>query len=534
VRDDKEVGPMRSAVALFVLGFPTCLFAAEVDRARLRQAACLPVIEAMIDLRVDEEGFHVPGDTPDVRPEIDKLLRALTGDASDAERYHLLANLYARQKDTSREQEARKKAIELYRQQLRAQPNNGRLMGQLGTALEQSGVFSEAETLDREAVKASPEDADVWINLGWFLNQKGIRTLREAAGKSCNAAEALELAKEGHLSPQAAEQAAKCFDEAAPCLDKAVACAPKSTKPYVQRAGSRLFRAEWTNTIRFLRIEPLDAFPQRFSSGLADIRKAVELAPDDSKIVCLGATWEIFAAMESAHLYSTFELPRLWQAIPEEARRSIRESSERLRKFDQAKDVHDAASALELLGIIQLIVMHDAANGVVSLRRSLELDPSRDEVWDTVISVTDTILERPRDALAIAKEWLGHGDRADKRYILAKVYAQLDQLGEAEEQLRAALKLEPKHLQAQVGLAVLFLKRGDDQSLAETGRLLDKAAELVTDATPARQRLDYSATRGIYQALTGHPDEGARMLKAVLQLDGNHRSARPALDVLEH
>jgi predicted Zn-dependent protease len=128
---------------------------------------------------------------------------------------------------------------------------------------------------------------------------------------------------------------------------------------------------------------------------------------------------------------------------------------------------------------------------------------------------------------------LKHKDSAHARYLCAKVHQELGQFGEAEEQVRAALKQEPENFLATLGLAAMLLRHDDAAALAEAGRLLDRAERLLTPTSEGSQQLDYAATRGVYLGLTGDTDRARGFLKAVLEKDGDHRVAREDLAVLE-
>jgi tetratricopeptide (TPR) repeat protein len=529
---------MRNAVALLVLLLGgRALLAGEPDRVKLRQAPRLPSAEASVGVVWDSgRGFSLPGEPADPGPEIDGLRKAMTGDASDAERYHHIAELYGRRKDEPRAREAGGRAIELYRQRVNAEPNNGALLARLGEALDGAGDAKEAETVLRRATSVSPDDPATWMALGSFLTgQTGAAMLQQTPGKRCNGAEVLALAMSGRVPRQAGERAGKCFEEAHACYDRAVACGPQSARVYAERAMFRAFESEWGNAVRLLRVEPLHEHDPKFpEDAVADIKRAAVLAPDDPRIVGSAALWEAFAFAEQRGKRVMTAMSELWEAFPEAKKQAMRDARDRLDQLGRSPDSRTAADALELRGCLQALVMNDAAGADATWRRAIELDSGRESVWDILIALNVTSLDRLDKALELARARLTYRDTAANRFLVAKVCERLDRAGEAEENLRAALKLDPNHLPTCLGLAALCLHREDDGSLVEAGQLLARAQGLLNDDSLPSHRLDYAAARAIQLALTGHIAEAIPLLKGVLEKDGGHRAARQALEALQN
>jgi tetratricopeptide (TPR) repeat protein len=528
---------MRRAVALLVLLLTgSALFAGEPDRVKLRQAAHLPSIEAMTGIQWDSDrGFYLAGAPADPRPEIDRIRKAMTGDARDADRYRRLAELYTQLKDGPQSLQPGARAVELYRQTAKAEPNNGAVLARLGEALDGAGEKEEAEAVLRRAVSVSPDEPATWLALGSFLTGRTASALLPTPGQRCNGAEALALAMSGRVSRQAGERAGKYLEEAHVCYDRAVACGPRSAQTYADRAMYRSFESNWANAIRFVRGEPLHEHDPKFTEqAVADMKRAAELAPDDPRLVGSAALWETGALAERLGKCSMVmaALSDLWDSFPAATKQAMRDAADRLEKLGRSADVRTAADALELRGCLQGLIMNDLAGADATWRRALALDPGRESVWDILIALNVTALQRPDKALDLARQRLTHRDSAANRFIAAKVCERLERWDEAEEHLRAGLKLGANDVPATLGLAALCLRRDDDRSRAEAGQLLARAQGLLTDDSPPSQRLDHAAARAVYLALTGHADEAVPLLKAVLQKNGHHRTAGEALEAL--
>src|SRR5262245_9709398 len=138
---------MRTGLTLLagVLLLPCQAGAQEVDKAKLRKAAQMPRLHVSVGLggsstsRVDSHAQQ-----PDPQEAIKALRKELKGDSSDADRYHRLAELCKEAKDEKGRQDAKAKAAQLYREQLKQEPKDARLLLRLAECLEDE---QEVETL---------------------------------------------------------------------------------------------------------------------------------------------------------------------------------------------------------------------------------------------------------------------------------------------------------------------------------------------------------------------------------------------------
>ena len=213
-------------------------------------------------------------------------------------------------------------------------------------------------------------------------------------------------------------------------------------------------------------------------------------------------------------------------------RASIRDALDRLEALAQSKNRETAAGASEAAGVLRLALQNDLGRAEGDLRRAVAMDPSRGGAWELLAALAFQAKGYLKVA-TVCQEWMKQADSVRGRLILAKAYEKLDRLDQAEEAIHAALKLQPDDFTANLGLAVLLLKRGEDPArMAEAGAQLRRTADLFQKSTPPGQLADYGVILGIYQALTGDPESGEQQLRRVLKYDPDHDGAIAALEVL--
>ena len=220
----------------------------ETDKARLREAARLPLVSAFGGVQFSPtHGFSLPGEKRDVPAEIAAVLKEMKGDSQDAKRHLQLSELYELAGDPKRGEEAAGKAVNLFRQQLKDAPGNGPTLALLGESLAASGKLDEAEKTLREAVKVSPRDWHTWTALSQFLNKKAIRVLLDPLKDQkvkIRRDSLLTLALNRKIAGAQAAEAEKAFDEARTSMDRAVESWPAA------RNGNPMRTAPWAGFCR--------------------------------------------------------------------------------------------------------------------------------------------------------------------------------------------------------------------------------------------------------------------------------------------
>ncbi|HZT80522.1 MAG TPA: tetratricopeptide repeat protein [Gemmataceae bacterium] len=506
-----------------------------VDRDKLRQAAWMPKVSVMAGIGFNSaDGFAMMGEKRDLKPEIAALRKQLKGGADDADRYFRLAELCDRDKDQKAAQEAYAKAAGLYRELLRAKPDNSRLLTRLAICLEDNDP--QKETLLRRAVAVGPKDWEAWIALGDHLQGKAITVLfgDPGGGRFKFSMEAwFAMLFQKRPPPERIDKSLKLLDEAAGCFDKALATDPKSSDAWAHCGMARCWQGVMRGSFRILKGEKVNPLAEMFAPPhLAEFRRAAELAPDDYRAVGWAAWYEAFSYALHNNLNLLGDDKRLWDALPEKNRASVKAAMERLDRLAQGGDKSAAAGSLELLGVLYVLVMKDMAAGETCYRRAIELAPDRDSAWEMLLAIL-AMQDRHEEIVKVAQAYVKQKDTAHSRYLLAKGHERLNQLDKAEEAVRAALKRDPDSPQATLGLAAILLKRGDGPSLAEAAQTLDRAEQLVQKDGAANYRIDYVVNRSIYLGLTGEAETAKRLLAQVLEKDRQNEPARKALKALE-
>ncbi len=289
----KEVRSMRIRIVVLMLvaAMASRVAAQQVDKEKLRKAAKMPTMSFEVALYFSPtRGFVLSEDKAELTAEVAAIQKAMKGDASDAERYHRLGELYKELKDHDRKEKARDKAVDLYRQLVKSQPNDGRVLAQFGAALSDVGKDEESETVLRQAVKLAPQEWRCWTALGEFLQNKSLSVLWAASGKGKDITSFEQLLAEiekNKPSPESIAQMKKSLDEARDCYDKAVAAAPQEPQPYVARGGFRMIQSFLEGMVSPER-EGVKRWGEMLSpESLSDLKQAVKLSPNDFRALAL-------------------------------------------------------------------------------------------------------------------------------------------------------------------------------------------------------------------------------------------------------
>ena len=523
---------MRKGIALLTLAVLCGSAAAQDVNAdkKLRQAAWMPTVSIKSGISFStERGFSLVDDKPDWQPRIAALRKQLQGNASDADRYFRLRELYEGSGDEKAAEKAARKAVKLYRPQVKAAPDDNRLLTRLAICLDSE---TEQETLLRRVVKRAPGEYAAWLALGVLLQAQGFTVLgldSGAAAKTDLFVLLVQLSRE-RPAQERIDRALKLFAEARGCFDKVLAAKPPEADVY-SRTGMcccwgnlvvRCLRGKEGNLMRaFLAPEFLVYF-----------RRAAELDPDDYRLI----GWATFYEAIGYAVHHDLKLPNtarpLLDALPKEHRQAVTGNLARLEKLAQGRN-KAAAACSELLGTFTLVLKNDPRQCAVWYGRAVERDPTRDKAWELLLAALGG-LDRDKEVLATSQKYVKYKDTAHTRYFVAKAHEALRQWDKAKAEVRLALKRDPNSLEATLGLAALLL-RGSDRghALDEAGRMLDRAEQLLKkEAADSDYRLHCDAHRGIYLALKRDRDAARRLLEGVLKKDNENKTARAALDAL--
>jgi tetratricopeptide (TPR) repeat protein len=496
-------------------------FAQEVDKVRLRQASHLPTFALLAGVGFNsEEGLVLMGDSRDFPAEIAALEKALKGDDSDAERYYRLGRLYDKIKDKKAEAAANK-AVELYRRQLQARLDDGRLLADLGRALDAAGKGDEADATLTRATQVAPKEWSPWTARGHFLTG---RALGPVVGRCCDLMGLLQVIATRQVAPGDLARAQRDFDEGMRCLGVAAQLAPREPEVWCERGLARFIYGFFQAGLHLMegkRVNPMTVVLS--DECLADLRQLARLRPDDPRAVGILAMAELLAFM-ARNPDQAKSVEHVADALPDETRKSVQENIKRLEQIAKGPDTEAAARAEEIQAMLSLVAFQDKAGIETHLRRALALSPKRDQSWDFLDGILATT-DRPRECLALCLDRLKHKDNAHNRFLAAKACEYLKDYGKAEEQVRRGLEQEPEDLYCSLSLAALLLRKADDASVAGAGKELDRFEKLLKPSSPETLRDDYLVIRSIFLALTGNPAKAREMLAGVLQRDKDNTKA---------
>lgn len=498
----------------------------EIGKGALRKLLKLPTVNFDSAWTFDaERGFTVGSSQADVSAEISRLRKKLKHDVSDAEIELRLGDLYASINDFASAQKACNRAVECFRRRVEMQPGDPSLLTGLGRALQGAGKPQEAESVLRKAVAISPEDYKCCVVLGRFLDADARRNLDYNAGPFTS--EKVTLAR-------------RELDEAGECFDKAAALAPEVGQIYFRRGMHRSLGAVLFNRIRLSRDGQLDDTPsdnRQFSeAALEDLQHASRLNPSDYRLIGGSVLFEIYTVTSRDGRMNWAEFS--WNSLPAKSQRSIREAESRLENLGLDSDPHEAAGALEILGILQGPVLHEPRSCIATMRRVIALDPSREQAWD-VLSSSLAQLQRYDELLAVCEERVHEKESARSHLLLAKALEKKRDWGASESEILESLRLAPNSFTGNLAEAALVLRRGQDaDALMDANGWITRSERLLGELPPQQRTrqmvIELSLTRSIYFALTDQLDAARQWAKAVIAQDKNNGVAQEILTAMDY
>jgi tetratricopeptide (TPR) repeat protein len=508
------------------------------SKERLRRLARLPILSVRFTAALDPmRGFDLTWPRVEAAKQLAEVNQSLRGDASDAARYGRLAALYSELGEAPRSQAALKRALELYRQQGAGESDNGELMAGYGETLRLLGQYDEAQRVLRRAVKAAPKEWKCHAALGRCQASQGLAAVFAEASPPAVSVLPLPLASLKPSSGQL-EKAQKLIAEALEAHDRAVILAPDQPEVYVGRASAQGCRGWLQAVARLAGGEELD-LPRQLAAvfcpaALSDLEQAARRKPKDARAWGTLAFFEVFAASAAQGRASIEQVfgQQGWSGLPDQARAAVRQAVSRLEELSQSGEAPAAAAALELLGIIQQLFVADKPAAEASLRRAVELDPSRQQAWESLTALlVDS--DRAQELLSLCETRLKHQDTARNRLLLAKALERLKQPERLLAQTQAALDRYPEDLNLTLARAAALMQTGDDDDLPPASQLLAKAQRLAQKA-PGRDELENLLfLQGLLWGMTGRKDEARAVFNKLLELDKDNTEAQEALQALE-
>lgn len=531
----------RRSVLVSLLVLLTLTTAAKaVNKEKLRRAVCLPVVTVFRGFYLNAAGFslHHWREVP-LSQQITALRKSRKGDATDAERYCRLGELYAKADQPVHSKKSYSTAAELCRLELRQHPEDVSWRLRLADALQGVDQNIEAEALLRQAIADAPQNWRCWRERARFLSGQWARAIMGSKPWHFNSPETLmEAIRAAQPTAEKITTARRYRQEADACYDRAVALAPREAEAYRSRAASRLSTAPIAYGLRRLKGEKADYMAAFLSADyLADMRRAVDLSPDDYAGIGAIACFEAAASAYQHHLRHPNEEPpaKMWDVLSASARKRLRADMARLEKGMADPDKQKAADAAEILGCFQAGLLEDYSTADKTLRRCLELDPARDNAWDMLTAVLAKAGQYA-EASDLCRQHLKHKNSAHNRLLLAKTYEGLQQFDKAEQEIRAGLKHHPGDFMLNLAWADLLLMRAKDEDLTTAGKILSKLGKNYRhrpDPDGENHWTNYTFACGIFYGLIGDAQEARRRLEAVKRHEPNEERAKTALEALD-
>jgi tetratricopeptide (TPR) repeat protein len=305
-----------------------------------------------------------------------------------------------------------------------------------GLAHHQAGRLDRAEALYRHALKKDPNHADALHLLGVIAYQCG--EIEPALQLIERALPGLAQLPDAHLNHGNALRAAGRLVEAIKSYRRAVALDPDHGMAHCNLAGALNERGA-------------------FEAGLESSRRAVALLPDFP-----GALIHQAAALKGLERFAEAEpvLRRVLELMPERAEtyRELGLDLSRLGQFDEAVTLHQRSIELDptdatmhsALGIT-FYHMEDLAGSEIHFRHALALDPDNAPAWQ---------------GLGIVKLTWGRLDEAQCCFC-------------------RTLELDPDLWEAQLNLAAMRSKAGDQARICHLQALLKDSDRPTTQRIPA-------------------------------------------------
>lgn len=544
--------------------------AGSIDKAKLRQLIELPETSVFVGIGYSTTlGFYFTEHKPDPRVEIARLQKELKGDASNAERYLRLQQLYSKAGRHKESDDANATAVALCRKQVREHPDDMHWLALLGDALVSGGEVQEGEALLRRAVKEAPKEWRAWLALGECVDNLSIRAVMGENKFSFHFLHSKLLSSsllEKKPMPEQVAKMRKLRAEARRYYDRAIELVPRETAPYSRRLGSRWIHAAFDAALdghkdKKVSILAIFATPE----CVADMACIARLSPDDPSIVGSSLLIAFLAGLQqkketasdapsSIEEFLAEQKRTLLDRLPGESGTSARWSMQRLEQLTEHADKTVAATASELLADMLMVMKkfdedRDSSRGsmglmggaglgedapatldkntaaiVKHLRRVVQLDPSRDTAWDLLTALL-VKAKHTREALEIGQKRLKIKDNAHNRFSLAKIYAEDKQWAEAARHLRTAVQNDPQHLDSRLALITVLLKSDKTAALKEAGEQLDAAEPLAQGAKRKSFARYLALRRGIHAALNDHPRQAKEAFKRVLREDKGNKNA---------
>lgn len=529
-------------LGILALALPVSGAALPHGAQRLRELVVFPELNLTFNCGLRFNGADwIITDTSDTPGDITQLRGEVKKQPDDIPRLLQLAYLLDTDGQTNESHLCYQRAAGLCDARAQANPHDGLNLTRYGRALSGLGQYQKAEEYFRRAVLVSSNEWRCWTGLGDFQRQHFGNVLFRGLTNSAEWVTILTSpdTPDFHPTPANLKEAEDLEAGAAKCFDQAVSVAPKEPEPYLQRGGFQAMAYGQNGLLQhFKNNEPFDTnlwAAGFYSSGLVtNLQMAAELSPRNPEYV--GATACLTWSRAMAELHGQYSSPA---DLPADTQQYIRHAITRLENLAQDPDQTLAAAAEKNLGVLHM-VLGDQSDAAADMKRSVALDPSRDDAWDLMLAF-QIGSATPEELAAICEARLKSKDSARNHLLMARALQRQRKWAQAAEQSQAALAQEPDSVVAEVELLALALKQSDDPDQ------LDRASNIMPDLTrmlgnlppgieAAKRRREVLLDLAIAGGLINTPEAGkiAKVcLALVLRENPNDQTARDILSALD-
>lgn len=456
----------------------------------------------------------------------EKLKTLLAARSNDPQLYLQLGRSYQVHRNGREANEAFKKAAALYRKQIATTPPSAELLIEASQAFKHIGKTEDAERALRRALSADDPGWRPYAELGRVLTDRAFETI------GFDITNKLWLSKR-RPNDRETVRAKDLSGQALACFNQAVALSPNEPAPLQARAMFHskhhillgLFHSRSTNKEDSATLAG-NAYSQEF---FADLSSAAKLQPEPHQRITTLLWLNIVSAVPRLQ-----ELPhaathlRIWDALPESMRTYVSSAIDDLTAIAKTNGPSQAA-ALESVGVIQLFIFRYVPLAEATLRRAVELDPSRDGVWDLLIDIINERHDHDK-VLDICSQRLTAKECARNHFMVAKAYHALGQHEKAEQHLTQALELDPDDFYVNLGLAAVLLRRSNSPAiLKRTDKLLRKAYSRISTTASTTAKIDYMLATSVWYALAGNNTKALTAARQVLRWQPSEEHAAAIL-----
>jgi tetratricopeptide (TPR) repeat protein len=492
-----------------------------VDRDRLKRAAQLPSVgERYIwNFGISQDGRLLEGGQMPEELDPAPYRASLGDDDADAERWMDLAEAYRVRRADDAEKESLSRAVAILRRRKAVRTDDGSAMAALGLALAASGDDAGADEEVRGAEKAA---RFAWAGVAAEADLLVIRAASTTAGhRLATTSDVIHWivskpADVRGMDLAACDAARRLYERAVAAVAKEGVTGSAAASVFVRRVSLRhlVCAAEGDKSA--------DAKEDENLGGAADRLQPAE--PFAVLRIALDDAMSVPDAAGGRHVES-------WEKLSVAAQTRVTADLARLQELTESADAATAARAWQAIATVYWYCKRDPKQTEAFLRKAIATDPKVQQSWSALMNVLTTA-RRWDDLVTLCEQRLDVEPTARRRMMLASALVSAGEPDAAEKEWRTALQQDPDSAEANLGVAVLVLRRAhDDADVAEATTLVRATAALVAKSPPTNPWLGIQCdlADAVARGLAGDIDGSEKAARSVL---AHWDQAPPAREVL--